>query len=122
MEILPPFGESLLELELLTSKEKYKKTNTPRYVWGALSKDSYSHDELQTLTALQNRAIDCCNRVWQTVKHVLCDDSPEGHLPEELEEVEGLDTKDLLSYSFRAIHESRFGLCIGPFLIISDYS
>lgn len=40
------------------------------------------------------------------MKHVLCDDSPEGHLPEEMEDIEGLDTKDLLSYSFRAIHES----------------
>lgn len=37
---------------------------------------------------------------------MLCDDSPEGHLPEEMEEIEGLDTKDLLSYSFRAVHES----------------
>jgi hypothetical protein len=29
-------------------------------------------------------------------------------LPEELEDIEGLDTKDLLSYSFRAVHESRY--------------
>lgn len=49
-----------------------------------------------------------CDHVWNIVQHVLCDDSPEGHLPEELEEVKGLDTRDLLSYSFRAIHESRY--------------
>lgn len=59
------------------------------------------------LDELQSRAVICCQRIWKAVRHVLCDDSPEGHLPEELEEVEGLDTKDLLSYSFRAIHESR---------------
>lgn len=48
-----------------------------------------------------------CEHVWNLVEHVLCDDSPEGHLPEELEDIEGLDTRGLLSYSFRAIHESR---------------
>lgn len=48
-----------------------------------------------------------CEHVWNLVEHVLCDDSPEGHLPEELEDIEGLDTRSLLSYSFRAIHESR---------------
>ncbi|KAI0128637.1 putative death-receptor fusion protein-domain-containing protein [Xylariales sp. AK1849] len=73
-----------------------------RHIWVA----AYSQQELQILESAQNAAIDICNRMWQTVRHVLCDDSPEGHLPEELEEVGGLDTKDLLSYSFRAIHES----------------
>ena len=29
-------------------------------------------------------------------------------MPQEIEEAEGLDTKDLLSYSFRAVQESRF--------------
>lgn len=41
------------------------------------------------------------------MKDVLCNDSPEGHLPEDLEDVNSIDTKDVLSYSFRAIHESR---------------
>lgn len=49
----------------------------------------------------------CCRRIWDVVKDVLCDDSPEGHLPDDLDEMEGLDTKNLLSYSFRAIDESR---------------
>ncbi|KAI1378260.1 putative death-receptor fusion protein-domain-containing protein [Hypoxylon crocopeplum] len=77
-----------------------------RYIWSSLSITKFSEKDLQTLAEMQTRAIACCSRIWQTVRHVLCDDSPEGHLPEELEEVEGLDTKDLLSYSFRAIHES----------------
>ena len=44
------------------------------------------------------------------MRDILCDDSPEGHLPLELEELDGLDTRDVLSYSFRAIDESRFGI------------
>ncbi|XDG00834.1 hypothetical protein ABKA04_000449 [Annulohypoxylon sp. FPYF3050] len=77
-----------------------------RYIWGSLSNIKFSEEDIRTLSELQDRAIACCQRIWRIVRHVLCDDSPEGHLPEELEEVEGLDTKDLLSYSFRAIHES----------------
>ncbi|RYP58547.1 hypothetical protein DL769_008921 [Monosporascus sp. CRB-8-3] len=77
-----------------------------RYLWGSLSVRKYMEDDLRHLESLQDRAITCCDRIWKAVRHILCDDSPEGHLPEELEEVEGLDTKGLLSYSFRAIHES----------------
>lgn len=56
---------------------------------------------------LQHRMIGCCTRIWAAVKGVLCNDSPEGHLPQDLDELDILDTKDVLSYSFRAIHESR---------------
>ncbi|KAI1483913.1 putative death-receptor fusion protein-domain-containing protein [Daldinia eschscholtzii] len=77
-----------------------------RYIWNSFSSMKFSREEIETLAEIQDRAVTCCQRIWTTVRHVLCDDSPEGHLPEELEEVEGLDTKDLLSYSFRAIHES----------------
>ncbi|KAI1502258.1 putative death-receptor fusion protein-domain-containing protein [Biscogniauxia marginata] len=77
-----------------------------RCIWGSLSGSKYSQEDLEILDRLQDRAVVCCQRVWQAVRHVLCDDSPEGHLPEEMQEVDGLDTKDLLSYSFRAIHES----------------
>lgn len=56
---------------------------------------------------LQYRMIGCCARIWAAVKEVLCNDSPEGHLPQDLDDIDTLDTKDVLSYSFRAIHESR---------------
>ncbi|KAI1646324.1 putative death-receptor fusion protein-domain-containing protein [Daldinia loculata] len=77
-----------------------------RYIWNSFSTMKFSREDIEALAKIQDRAIACCQRIWRAVRHVLCDDSPEGHLPEELEEVEGLDTKDLLSYSFRAIHES----------------
>lgn len=77
-----------------------------RYMWEVLTRGRYSSEELRLLSEAQNRIVRLCSRVWDAVSYVLCDDSPEGHLPEELEEIEGLDTKSLLSYSFRAIHES----------------
>lgn len=77
-----------------------------RYMWEVLSQDRYTTDELQLLAKPQARMVALCTRIWDAVSYVLCDDSPEGNLPEELEDVEGLDTKGLLSYSFRAIHES----------------
>lgn len=43
------------------------------------------------------------------MSHVLCSESPEGHLPEDVDDNEAFDTKDILSYSFRAVHESRYG-------------
>ncbi|KAI0166428.1 hypothetical protein GGR57DRAFT_496690 [Xylariaceae sp. FL1272] len=77
-----------------------------RYIWSAFTSVKQSEKFLVVLEEYQDRAIVCCRRIWQAVQHILCDDSPEGHLPEELQQIEGLDTKDLLSYSFRAVHES----------------
>ncbi|KAI1128044.1 putative death-receptor fusion protein-domain-containing protein [Nemania abortiva] len=76
------------------------------YIWRSLTNIQLDQRYLITLDGFQDRAILYCRRVWEAVQHILCDDSPEGHLPEELQQIEGLDTKDLLSYSFRAIHES----------------
>ncbi|EHK24695.1 uncharacterized protein TRIVIDRAFT_61472 [Trichoderma virens Gv29-8] len=76
------------------------------FTWQAVSEKKLSKSEAESASALQDRMIDCCERVWKAVRDVLCDDSPEGHLPEEMEDTEGLDTKGLLSYSFRAIHDN----------------
>ncbi|KAK0646502.1 putative death-receptor fusion protein-domain-containing protein [Cercophora newfieldiana] len=76
------------------------------YMWQVLASETYSTEQLGRLDEVYRRVLGCSRRIWAAVKHVLCDDSPEGHLPEEMEEIEGLDTKDLLSYSFRAVHES----------------
>ncbi|KAL2201234.1 putative death-receptor fusion protein-domain-containing protein [Corynascus similis CBS 632.67] len=76
------------------------------YVWQGIAKGTFNESQLESIHHLQRRIFFCAQQIWFVVKHVLCDDSPEGHLPEELEDIEGLDTKDLLSYSFRAVHES----------------
>ncbi|KAH7188835.1 putative death-receptor fusion protein-domain-containing protein [Fusarium flagelliforme] len=76
------------------------------YMWQVVSELQFSESELQSVQALQDTLISCCERVWAAVRDILCDDSPEGHLPQELEEVDGLDTKDVLSYSFRSVHEA----------------
>jgi hypothetical protein len=51
--------------------------------------------------------VSLASRIWTAVQEVLCNDSPEGHLPQELDDIDTIDTKDVLSYSFRAVHESR---------------
>jgi hypothetical protein len=45
--------------------------------------------------------------LWSCVYHVLCADAPEGHVPDELEDENSLDTKEILSYSWRGLKEAR---------------
>jgi hypothetical protein len=77
------------------------------YLLAAAYETEYLATELETFHQLEKRAVGCCQRIWDIVRDILCDDSPEGHVPEDLEDLEDLDTKSLLSYSFRAIDESR---------------
>jgi hypothetical protein len=70
----------------------------------------------------QNRIVRCCERIWMIVKEILCNDSPEGHLPQDLDELEAIDTKDVLSYSFRAVHESRLVALSTQLPDIANYS
>ncbi|KAI5465811.1 putative death-receptor fusion protein-domain-containing protein [Mariannaea sp. PMI_226] len=76
------------------------------YTWQVVSELQFSENELQSLQSLQERIVTCGERAWAAVRSILCDDSPEGHLPEEIEELDKLDTKDVLSFSFRAVHEA----------------
>lgn len=84
------------------------------FVWESIDVSTDCHgfeSEAEDVTRerwnrLQLRILLNCSSIWQSVKDVLCNDSPEGHLLEDLDEVPAIDTKDVLSYSFRAIHES----------------
>ncbi|RCI10101.1 hypothetical protein L249_8411 [Ophiocordyceps polyrhachis-furcata BCC 54312] len=75
-------------------------------LWQVTMELKLSQPQLDAVTALQLDMVSLCERVWKAVRDVLCYDSPEGHLPHELEEVEGLETKSLLSFSFRAVNEA----------------
>lgn len=45
--------------------------------------------------------------LWSIVYNVLCADAPEGNVPEEMEESANMDTREVLSYSWRGLKEAR---------------
>lgn len=53
-----------------------------------------------------------CAEVWKITRGVLCEASPEGHMPEmagsDEEEDEDVNTQTVMSYSWRAVKESRY--------------
>lgn len=58
-------------------------------------------------STLWDRLSSCLHTVWDVVKPVLCDDAPEGYLPEGVvEDVPDVTTKDTLSYCWRALKEA----------------
>ncbi|KAJ8058763.1 hypothetical protein OCU04_011752 [Sclerotinia nivalis] len=86
--------------------------STISYIWEEIefSRDDSGDEEFARIRkeweVLQSRIIASCSSIWDAVKDILCNDSPEGHIPEDVDDIESIDTKDVLSYSFRAIHES----------------
>ncbi|SZF06009.1 unnamed protein product [Blumeria hordei] len=83
---------------------------TLNLIWESINPESllfttkkFDHNWLYNI---QQRIVDLCNQIWISVGHILCNDSPEGHIPDEDFESEVTDSKNILSYSFRAIHES----------------
>jgi len=48
----------------------------------------------------------CLQQIWDIVKPTLCNDAPEGYLPEDFEEIPDVSTKDTLSYCWRALKEA----------------
>lgn len=55
---------------------------------------------------LHNEIVASVESLWLCVHHVLCADAPEGHVPDEMEEEASLDTKEILSYSWRGLKEA----------------
>ncbi|EME84523.1 uncharacterized protein MYCFIDRAFT_214770 [Pseudocercospora fijiensis CIRAD86] len=90
---------AIAERDLATAVERYPLhglLTSLRYVVGNAS--TLDNGEARTLF------VDLI-RVWKLVKPILCDDAPEGYLPEELEETPN-STKETLSYCWRALKES----------------
>ncbi|KAK7544770.1 putative death-receptor fusion protein-domain-containing protein [Phyllosticta citribraziliensis] len=63
-------------------------------------------EDLQMWKALHDHILSNLREVWDCVKSVLCVDAPEGYVPEDMEEEPDLTTKDILSYSWRALKEA----------------
>jgi hypothetical protein len=61
---------------------------------------------LSRLQIVFTRLHDMFEALWKCVHDALCNDTTEGTAAEELEE-EDIGTKDVLSYSWRALKESR---------------
>jgi hypothetical protein len=57
-----------------------------------------AHDEI----------LDSIEGFWTCIQHILCTDAPEGHVPDEIDEETSLDTKEILSYSWRGLKEARY--------------
>ncbi|KAM3083132.1 hypothetical protein ACMFMG_003796 [Clarireedia jacksonii] len=84
------------------------------YIWDGLEPTTILPNESlgdgtslqEAFEGLQMRIASTCSEIWSAVEDILCNDSPEGHIPDEIDEADSVDTKDVLSYSFRAIHES----------------
>lgn len=63
--------------------------------------------EYTSWKAVHDSIVSFCDRIWMAVKPVLCVDSPEGHTDEPIEDLV-VGPKDILSYSWRALRESRY--------------
>ncbi|KAL9097439.1 MAG: hypothetical protein Q9165_000335 [Trypethelium subeluteriae] len=80
---------------------------------GALAGLSTGHDvdyqaslRYPAIEEIHRRIVASLRAVWKCVRRVLCDDAPEGHIPENFEDTD-LDTKSVLSFCWRALKEAR---------------
>lgn len=66
-----------------------------------------SREQFVNWKQLHTDIVSSIESLWTCVYHVLCADAPEGHVPDELEDDASLDTKEILSYSWRGLKEAR---------------
>jgi hypothetical protein len=77
-----------------------------------------SPDTFQQWKKPHDNILGCIEDFWTCVQHILCADAPEGLVPDEIEEEASLDTKEILSYSWRGVKEARYvSECYGDFLL-----
>lgn len=68
---------------------------------------SVPSDQLDEWRAIHLRIFAAYKALWSCIWKVLCADAPEGHVPEDMEEETSIDTKEILSYSWRGLKEAR---------------
>ncbi|KAH9866691.1 hypothetical protein J1614_008384 [Plenodomus biglobosus] len=71
----------------------------------AITANESEESSVQWLESHQ-KIVNSIESLWSCVHHVLCADAPEGHVPDEIEEEASLDTKEILSYSWRGLKEA----------------
>lgn len=76
-------------------------------------KDAYQQLSLEGINKwrrVHKKVFTLCEQVWRLAQPSLCYDSPEGYMPTELEDEddEDMNTQTVMSYSWRAIKESRY--------------
>ncbi|KAF2085259.1 hypothetical protein K490DRAFT_46993 [Saccharata proteae CBS 121410] len=62
--------------------------------------------EVDLWKSIHRRLFMSLRSIWTCVQGILCNDAPEGHVPDDMEEEPDLTTKDILSYSWRALKEA----------------
>ncbi|KAF2624779.1 HEAT repeat protein-like protein [Macroventuria anomochaeta] len=60
----------------------------------------------RTWVEAHNELIESFETLWSIVYNVLCADAPEGNVPDEVDEAANLDTREVLSYSWRGLKEA----------------
>lgn len=103
-----------VEADIVTASEDLEKAAhvapvhgqfaTIRQLWDLMSTPAES--EYEIMQQLQERLVKSCLDSWNTVKDILCNDSPEGHVLPGSNPSNDVDIKSILSYCFRACHES----------------
>ncbi|KAF2448148.1 hypothetical protein P171DRAFT_352773 [Karstenula rhodostoma CBS 690.94] len=68
--------------------------------------DKLDADSFNELRTIHNQVLDDCIATWNIVENILSVDAPEGHVPEDMDEEFSLDTKEILSYSWRGLKEA----------------
>lgn len=89
--------------------------------YSAIAKEST--ETQRTWVEAHNELIESFESLWSIVYNVLCADAPEGNVPDEMEEAANLDTREVLSYSWRGLKEARSVLLmiVPPLLTLTAF-
>ncbi|KAI5779807.1 putative death-receptor fusion protein-domain-containing protein [Geopyxis carbonaria] len=80
-----------------------------------------SAQDIDAWRKLHTRIFAAANTLWRLTRDTLCNESPEGHIPDDMEpDNEDADTQAVLSYAWRAVKES--SSLVGAIITHAPYS
>jgi hypothetical protein len=89
----------------------YQSANAPRFI---IDHDQFypsisrvTPTKLTQWREAHDEILKCVEDFWACIQHILCADAPEGLVPDDIDEDVSLDTKEILSYSWRGLKEAR---------------